>query len=543
MSGRGAARGVDGGTLRRWLPWFALLLVLCATTTVRWRLLDVPLERDEGEYAYAGQLILEGVPPYREVYNMKLPGIYAAYAGVLALFGQTHRGVHLGLLVINAATIIGIFLLGRRLIDELTGVVAAATFAALSVSQPVQGVFANAEHFVILPAVVGLVLLLRSTDEDRLGPLILGGVCLGLGILMKQHGAAFATLGGAYVFLDQLGRRPVDWRRTSTRCAAFALAVVTPYVITCGILWCAGVFDRFWFWTVTYARAYVAQVPLDRAWGNLLRRASRIVDAAPFLWMLAAIGLTAIAWDPQARRRWLFLTLFVGLSFAAVCPGFFFRPHYFVLLLPAAALLVGIATSAIARALARTGSPAVQYGFAVGLAVAALVTSLVQQRWFLFRQTPTEAARTTYGLNPFPESLELARFVAANSGAEDPIAIIGSEPQIFFYAQRRSATGHIYMYGLMELHDHALEMQREMIREIEAAEPALLVFANIRTSWLTRPGSHRLVFEWLGEYLRNYELVWLADLRSDGTKYLDGASLAGLRGRPRMSLEVYRRRS
>jgi len=33
-----------------------------------------------GEYAYAGQLILQGVPPYKEAYNMKLPGTYAAYA-------------------------------------------------------------------------------------------------------------------------------------------------------------------------------------------------------------------------------------------------------------------------------------------------------------------------------------------------------------------------------------------------------------------------------------------------------------------------------
>ena len=32
---------------------------------------------------------------------MKLPGIYVAYAGVLATFGETARGIHLGLLVVN----------------------------------------------------------------------------------------------------------------------------------------------------------------------------------------------------------------------------------------------------------------------------------------------------------------------------------------------------------------------------------------------------------------------------------------------------------
>ena len=56
----------------------------------------MPLERDEGEYAYAGQLMLQLIPPYQLAYNMKLPGIYAAYAVVLKLFGQTQPESILG---------------------------------------------------------------------------------------------------------------------------------------------------------------------------------------------------------------------------------------------------------------------------------------------------------------------------------------------------------------------------------------------------------------------------------------------------------------
>ncbi len=44
--------------------WIGLLLALTLvfTAAIRIRLLAVPLERDEGEYAYAGQRILLGVP-------------------------------------------------------------------------------------------------------------------------------------------------------------------------------------------------------------------------------------------------------------------------------------------------------------------------------------------------------------------------------------------------------------------------------------------------------------------------------------------------
>ena len=98
-----------------WLPWAVFLAALLFTSAVRVRLLDVPLERDEGEYGYAGQLILQGIPPYKLAYNMKPPGTYAAYAVLMAVFGQTTRGIHLGLLLVSAASSLLVMRLGRRL--------------------------------------------------------------------------------------------------------------------------------------------------------------------------------------------------------------------------------------------------------------------------------------------------------------------------------------------------------------------------------------------------------------------------------------------
>src|SRR2546421_6463018 len=104
---------------RRVYPWVVLALAIAVSVGVRWRLREMPLERDEGEYAYAGQLILEGIPPFREAYNMKFPGTYVAYAGMLALFGQTPAGVHIGTMLVNAVTIALIFFLTRQLLSDL----------------------------------------------------------------------------------------------------------------------------------------------------------------------------------------------------------------------------------------------------------------------------------------------------------------------------------------------------------------------------------------------------------------------------------------
>ena len=68
------------GKLLQFAWWGLAAIVFTLVAAIRIRLLGIPLERDEGEYAYAGQLILQGIPPYKLVYNMKFPGTYAAYA-------------------------------------------------------------------------------------------------------------------------------------------------------------------------------------------------------------------------------------------------------------------------------------------------------------------------------------------------------------------------------------------------------------------------------------------------------------------------------
>src|SRR5580693_1450058 len=117
----------------------ALIIAVLLAVVVRLRTLAIPLERDEGEYAYAGQLMLEGIPPYKLAYNMKLPGTYAAYAAMMAVFGQTTAGIHFGFLVVNLATLTLLFFIARRLLDEQHAVLACICYALLSMSRGVLG--------------------------------------------------------------------------------------------------------------------------------------------------------------------------------------------------------------------------------------------------------------------------------------------------------------------------------------------------------------------------------------------------------------------
>jgi hypothetical protein len=138
------------------------------------------------------------------------------------------------------------------------------------------------------------------------------------------------------------------------------------------------------------------------------------------------------------------------------------------------------------------------------LLLGAFAKTLFAQSDFFFRMAPLDACQRIYSSNPFVEAPVVAAYLRDRTDPTDTIAVLGSEPEIFFDAHRRSATGYIYTYGLMEVQPLALEMQKKMIAEIEAAKPKYIVFANVRCSWLTQPQSETEILKWSSDYLAQY---------------------------------------
>src|SRR5262245_6478001 len=200
--------------------WILLAVVVAIVVFIRIHLLAIPLERDEGEYAYAGQLMLQGIPPYRLSYSMKFPGVYAAYALIMWIFGQTSIGIHLGLLIVNIASIVIVFLIARRLTDLIAGIAAAASYTILSASPSVLGLAAHATHFVMLPTLLGALILLKPVLTKKM--VFVSGILFGTGLLMKQPAVFFICFGGAYLlFRDR--STSLGFNQMLLRCAVFIL--------------------------------------------------------------------------------------------------------------------------------------------------------------------------------------------------------------------------------------------------------------------------------------------------------------------------------
>jgi 4-amino-4-deoxy-L-arabinose transferase-like glycosyltransferase len=522
------------------VPWLALAAIVALTAGVRLRLAEVPLERDEGGYAYFAQRWLRGEPPLASGYTMHLPGTAAMYAASLTAFGESTRGVRLGLAVASAIGTLFAFLAGRALYGGAGAVATAASYAVLSLSPSMLGPFGHAGHFIDLFAMAGLWAFVHGLRPGRrLAWLASAGLLLGFAPVMKQTGAVFPAFALAWLLVSR-------WRAAAPRdlareAATLLGASLVGLLATLAVLAAGGVLPLAERWFLEYPRSYAGMQPLDAGLRMLGLRLASIVPPATGFVLLAVAGLVLPVQrrdgePPDGSGRAFVATLLV-FSLAGVSAGLYFRQHYFLLAIPAASLLVGRGVAVLGAGSRRR--------LAVSLAALALscTLALALDREVLFALPPDAVSRRIFGANPFPESMAVARYLAEHARDGDRVAVLGSEPQIYFQSRLRAATRYMYLYPLVEPNPLGPAMQAELAREIEEARPAFVVWVGSPSSWDSRVAAARPLVEWAGAFVdAGYDLVGRAAiLGPDRTEYAWGEDAVRL-GPGGASLLVFRRR-
>ena len=522
----------------------ALCIVIIAVSLLRLRLIGIPLERDEGEYAYIGKLILEGTAPYTSAYNMKLPGTYFMYALLMALLGKTITGIHIGLLIMNAATMVFFFLGFRKLFNYPVAFFSASVYGLMALSPAFLGFAAHATHFVSFFVSLGVFFLSRFNEKKRLDNVFLMGLMIGLCFLMKQQAVFFIFFGGIAIILIGLTEKPIKFLRIFWQGSIYAFGVFIPYILTLLILKMAGAFDKFWFWTVEYASKYASGSSLQNGLRSFAATFKPMWQEFAFFWILFFAGIVLVFLSGFSLKQKLISSLFALFAFLTVCPGFYFRQHYFISFLPAVGLLGGISLfylSSIIRQVFKIRSFVV---LPILVFFIAAFVILSKNKNYYFKLEPEEISLMMYGNNPFIESIEIADYIKNNTASGDKIAVLGSEPQILFYADRLSATGYIYTYGLMEIHEYNKKMQEEMIAEIEKSNPKYLVFCGVSTSWLRRENSPMVIFDWFNKTSNEqYVLDGVVDLLPDNTIYKWNNEASNYQLRSNQYVLVYKRKT
>src|SRR6266511_4531287 len=128
------------GRVQMMLLAAGIVLIVAA---VRAPLLSIPLERDEGEYAYIAWRLGYNELPYRDWVDQKPPGVFYMYRFALSLPFEAVRAIHLVGLLFATASSCALFFLGLRFMDRFWAWLGAALLAVLSREPLVQGTAAN----------------------------------------------------------------------------------------------------------------------------------------------------------------------------------------------------------------------------------------------------------------------------------------------------------------------------------------------------------------------------------------------------------------
>jgi hypothetical protein len=494
--------------------------------------LNFPLERDEGEFGYIAQQLLHGVPVYESGYTQKLPGSYYMYAIFLALFGQSIVAIHFGLLLVNAAIMGLIFLTLRRTYGGLAGVMGALVFGFMAMSPTLLGFAAHATFFVGLFSMSGLYLFLLARDRGASRLYLASGLSFGIAFLMKQPAAFFTPIMlGAWVLHAWAQPKPPTGLARHT--TAFVAGSLLPVLLTVAYYAAIGRFALFWFWSVQFAKEFVGHVRLENGLMNFYDKTRLIISSFEAFWMMAFLGFLVMVREAVlGRERYPYLAFGLA-SLLSIVPGFYFSAHYYVSLLPFVALLVGSLMGAVRG---RTGIVVVGTAIAIGL----LIGFARFERYFTRRVPDSVASRAVYPGNPFAESIEIGNYLRSHTAPGDSIAILGSETQIYFYAQRPSASRFVNVYYLTANHPRNREMQHEMIRDIERVRPVYLVVVYNRFSWGMLGTSPVDILDWCDRYRRNYRVEGIVQMQGTGSVSTWGPEASAVRPTKRY-IEILRR--
>lgn len=484
---------------------FICCLIFLGVLVLRIHFLPAPFERDEGEYAYGAQLLLQKAIPYKDFYSLKLPGIFVVYAALIAAFGPTITSVHVGLLLINVLNTLLIFLLARKLYDAKAALITSAAFSILACGLSVQGYFANSEQFAITPILLGFLLLMTAIQNKSAGLYVITGVFFSAGFIVKQHALLFSFVALIYLTLAHK-RCLVSYSMTTVRDLFwFYFGLAIPYVIMIGVFIYLGAFKDLWFWTVAYAREYITVSNPSHAtvFQQFKDSFLPILRENPCIWTCAGLGALSIVIPSQCKQN-IFPVLLTVFSALAIMPGFYFRPHYFVFLLPAVALWVGVMVVWLSSVFEKMRIPAAAY---VGSFVVSgsLLISLLLSFTRLLTTTPDQLNRQVYGTGLFSIIQTIAYYCEQRTQPNDRIGMFANEPELYFYAQRRGATGFLYTYPLFENHRYQPVMLKKLADEMTQQRPILLVDIDEHAADVFSPTRVYAVSAWTRPFIqKNY---------------------------------------
>ena len=387
---------------------------------VRLPLFGVPLDPDEGGYAYIARKWAEGARLYSPAAWVDRPqGLLLAFRAVAAV-SYSPGGIRMLAVVAAVSAALGAAAAAWAVAGRRAGVAAGLVASVLLAGAFIEGYELNGE---IIAAAIGtwgaaLALWWRA---GRIAArwLVVAGLLAAAALLVKQSA------------IDSLAVVLAVAAVSAARSRALPLAVSgTAIPLGGALLWAAAVGWRAWWYAVVSFQAGVAgTLTLDGRLAATLRTARYIAPDLVGVALGAAVGVAAVL---RARHAWWPAVLWAVVAMGAVLASPFGNPHYWVQAVVPLAVLLGLAAASVSRLTA------------VGLVALAVAAPLAVQVHLATSPPARRAAFVVHNQTQLAAP-SVAGWLRAHSRPQDTVYAFVAGAEIYLEAGR--STHYPYLWG------------------------------------------------------------------------------------------------
>jgi hypothetical protein len=476
-----------------------LVAMLVVMVFIRLHAFQMPLERDEANYAYIGSRLFDGDRMYVDQWDHQPPAVFGFYGLLGRVLGDAPSVFRWTATVFSGITLLLVFFTMRGFYSKPVAFFSAALWALSSADTGMEGDGCNREIYMNTFAVLGLLMLLRYAAKGRWWQLLASGAAIGIGSAFKPILAVqWVCFVPWLLFAERAkGERAFPaWRFVRS----LLLFGAGPALIWGG-QWLyfavTGRGDLFiqscFFYNVGYSERRDKGI-LVRLWHFFGTAEAETpfrawADKWPFrsaaaLWIAGALGLVVGRWrrapSPDRLLRLFLLAAFLEASL----PGQFWR-HYYYLALPALVVLAALAMDRLlgilpAADVAKAGS---KTAWNKGVLLAALYAVLVvaglewrEYKWY-FRLEPDQLTYLRFGLDNL-KARDLGAQVAEVTDPDDFVYQFGSDVGIYYYSKRRCASRFTMHYPFKEWALDNQKNQQTLIEELIKRTPRLILLCD-----------------------------------------------------------------
>jgi 4-amino-4-deoxy-L-arabinose transferase-like glycosyltransferase len=473
--------------LKKFTP-VLLVAVLVLTWILRMNFWGQPFEMDEGLHAYMGWGMLQGLVPFKDMYNTKPPGIYALHA-LLFLFAEpTALNIKVFASIYTLLTTIAVFFTARKLAGDTAGLLAALLFGIFSSGPNIQGGGVNSEVFMVLPYTLAAYSLLRALETEEPKHYLLFGIFTGLACTLKQVAAVNLLWIALYLVFRIVRAR--DWN-TRARAVVDGLWVAAgaalPWLPFVGYFFVNDALSKFYFWMVSANFQYIGDGYQELPGFTLFTHRMKLVlsESGP-LWLLALIGLwrggkefrrheVASPNRELGRDYRILISTWPIFSFLGVALGGRFFSHYYIQMVPSLAVLGGVGLMSLIHEVRIRGTSLLKRPIALAVTAVlgwTLVLFVKTDSPYYLNYDSVQISLRQYGNPIFSVTRFIGSYLKDHTKPEDLIYVWPVNPEINFYALRRSPSPFLIQVDF----DHIpWDPYKEIVESLRRKPPKYIV--------------------------------------------------------------------